>query len=170
MTPVRWIAGTVICAAMIATPAMAQTGIYMSIVGSRQGTFNGGASRPGMPNAIKLLSVAHKAVPAQGAAAGKAAMTSIVLTMQIGKASPQLFQAAATGEPLTTVVIELDKPAYGNKLASGNAVGRIALSDARVSGVWHGPNGIDRITLAYPKILVTYLNGKTTTADDWTVE
>ena len=90
----------------------------------------------------------------------------LVITKAIGVASPQLEQAAANNEDLAEVTIRFATSNGKGKMPT--AVERVELKHAAIlSRRVVGQTEVIRLT--YQQILVTHVNGGTSTTDDWLV-
>jgi type VI secretion system secreted protein Hcp len=166
----------------------AQTGqpviAFVSIEGQKTGTFKGSATAEGNEGKIEcigfrfLMSVPHD--PESGRASGKRQHSPVVLIKNIDYSTPQLLQAAVTGEVLKSVVIEFYKKASDGRQ---QLYYRVTLSNASVSqisqygGTAQGDGGynLNNTGNTYEEISVTYQNiqfehviGNTAASDDWT--
>jgi type VI secretion system secreted protein Hcp len=141
-----------------ALPAMAAHQAYMSITGTKQGSFKG----QGPSGKIEITSVSHNVTMASGMAAGKRQHGEITITKEVDSASPKLFQALSTNETLSDVTIEFT----GSGAGAGKAAQRITLTNAIITSDRKSGN-IETITIEYEAITVTYVNGGKTATDDW---
>lgn len=87
---------------------MAMT-IYMTVTGASQGAIEGEVEQTGRDGTILGYALEHKMeIPRDthtGLPVGQRIHHPLIITTDIGKHSPKLFQACATGEPLS---VELD--------------------------------------------------------------
>ena len=81
---------------------------------------------------------------------------------KIDKASPLFFQAMQKNEVLRGVTISY----AGSGAGAGKVAQRIAMGNVTVSGI-QNVNGMERITLNYQTIEVTWTDGGKTATDDW---
>lgn len=81
---------------------------YVTIVGARQGPFRGEAAGKHQGKLVGLAFEQESSRPAgrAGGVFGKPSFGPVRFTRQWGPASPQLLEALATGEALTTVLFE----------------------------------------------------------------
>jgi type VI secretion system secreted protein Hcp len=110
-----------------------------------------------------------------GMATGRRQHTPITITRVVDGSSPLLQQAAATGEVLKEVTIQLDKPS-----AHRNSYLQIKLTNVLVSGIsliggignGSGPGSygdpVEQISLVYANIQYVYSDGKDAFKDNWT--
>ncbi len=90
--------------------AMAAYEFYVTIEGTKQGTFRGESTREAFRNKIPGISYQFSVkIPrdlATGMTSGKRVYQPVTFTKLWGAASPQIWQAAATNEVLKTVLFE----------------------------------------------------------------
>jgi type VI secretion system Hcp family effector len=159
----RMLAG-VLCGLLCVATAMASFQAYMTVQGKNQGKLKGESSRAGKSD-IKLIGVLHvvEAPAARGARRG-----TIVVTKEVGAASPQLLQAFTTHEVLSNVAIEFIATGSGAGAGKVTDARNVVLSDATIASIKKGAHNQEEITFVYDKITVTNLAGKTSASDDWT--
>ncbi len=159
----------------------AQTGgtFCVTIEGIKQGKFKGEMARaicgdriPGVRFSYQVSSPHDMAT---GQASGKRQHNPVVVTVEWGPATPQIFQAVATNEVLKSVVIEFIRTG-----ATGvqEVYQTIRLTNATVSSVrMHvnepqpgGPaenRALADVAFAFQRIEIENRPGKTMAADDW---
>jgi|SRR5208282_614605 len=151
----------------------------VTIQGAVQGIFKGqgaGREKDKIAGVALTYGLAVPKDPASGFRTGKRQPKAVVFTKEWGAASPQLFQAAATNEVLTSVLFEfVTTNTYGKEEIDYT----IELTNATISGFegsLHigekaGPiidtRELEVITLEFQKIVVTSVTGGTTATDDW---
>jgi type VI secretion system Hcp family effector len=169
------IAGLVLLA--LALPASA-TNIYCTVVGAKQGTFQGDTALHGDATTIAVYALTQELkVPvdaASGLGAGKLQHSPVTIVKELDKSSTQFFIAAVSNETLRSVTCTfyrttnegMVRPYY--KIALTNA----AVVEFKDSG--DGVNGTaqadehEHISLTYQKITLTDIDSGTTATDDWT--
>jgi type VI secretion system secreted protein Hcp len=161
----------------VALPASA-TDIYCTVVGARQGTFQGDPVARGNATQIAVYALTQELkVPfdaASGQSTGKRQHSPLTIVKELDKSSPQFFTAAATNEVLKSVTCTL----YRN---SGNgqtrAYFKIALTNATIVELKDSGDGVngaaqgderERISFSYQKIELTDFDSNITAVDDWT--
>lgn len=152
---------------------------YVTIKGATQGTLkgqSGGRKNDEIPGVAFSYGIESALDAATGLPTGKRQHKPVVFTKEWGVASPQLYQAAATNEVLTSVHFEF-VAANAAGLVGTNFI--IELTNASISGfkgsVHRGEKNspvidtreLERITLEFQKITITSLTGGTTATDDW---
>jgi type VI secretion system secreted protein Hcp len=150
---------TVIAVLLPAPPAHAAFDAYMTIKGSKQGQIKGDA----MSDQIHLVNVVRDTPMAAAMPAGRRMHSTITITKEIDKASPNLFQALSTNEVLSDVEITFTGGAGGAKTAQ-----RIVLTNATIVSD-RKAGGNEQITFDYQSIEVTWTDGGKTASDDWLV-
>lgn len=155
---------SVLCVGL-AAPALAATDIFMSITSAKQGQFKGDGKSSHGSQWIPVVSVSESATPgrdsATGQASGKRQHEPIKIVKVIDASTPQLHQAAATGEHLKEVVFEFYR---GNAPGKQELYETIRLSDAMITGIQNrgagnagqGGRPTEEISFEYEKIEFTY--------------
>jgi type VI secretion system secreted protein Hcp len=152
--------------------------IFVTVTAAKQGAFKGESTQKGHENAFDAVgfdygvTVPHDA--ASGQASGKRQHHPVTITKAWGASSPQFYAAAYNNEVLTSVVIE-----FHTLDSKGLDVldHRVTLSNATVESVNQSvelgaPADVDarelmQISLAFQKIDIESLTGKTSAMDDW---
>ncbi len=109
---------------------------YMSIKGSKQGSFHGGSTRSHHNGWTEVLSVNFNCIAPFDAASGKTTgrrkHDPIIIKRELDGATPGLFQLCATKEALSSIIIDIVE-------AEGNGWERtthtITLTNARISSI-----------------------------------
>jgi type VI secretion system secreted protein Hcp len=146
-----------VSALLSAAPAMAAIDSYMTVTGARQGPIKGN----GMSEQIRLVSVVRDTPTATRMVVGQRRHSTITITKEIDAASPKFAMALGSNEPLKTVTITFVGGPRGEKTAQ-----RIVLTNATILSV-RKEGELEKITLDYQAIEVTWTNGGTTMSDDW---
>jgi type VI secretion system secreted protein Hcp len=164
-----------------ATPLLGSgpVSFYVTIQGARQGNLKGqssGASHTGQIAGVQFqmqMTVAHDAV--SGKASGNHQYTQIVFTKQWDASSPQLFQAASSGELLPVVEFDFVRTAADGREYTFET---IKLTEASITGIkdYIGyPNSgnasdgraLEEVSIAFQKIEISNIDGHTMAIDDW---
>jgi len=165
-------------AATVTNSLVPTTQIYAEIEGSKQGKIPGDSTNAKWKNAIEIsglsFGVSTPIDAASGQATGKHTHAPIVITKNISKNSPLLFQAAVTNENLKNVTFSF---VSANSTGQQNVYYTINLQNAVISDYQDAagdlikdgkqPDPREQITLTYQKITVTSNESKTTATDDW---
>jgi type VI secretion system secreted protein Hcp len=141
-----------------AANAVAAEDMFMTVVGAKQGAIKGEAAA----GSIHLTGVVHQMDAASGMASGKRQHNPITITKEVDSASPKLFQASASNEVLSQVVIAFQGS------GAGDAAQKIVLTNATILSI-RKAGKTEQITLDYQVIEVTYAKGGKTAMDDWSV-
>ncbi len=160
-----------------ALPASA-TNIYCTVVGAKQGKFQGDPGLHGDPTQIPVYALTEELkVPydaASGQSTGRPQHSPIVISKELDASSPQFFTAAANNESLRSVTCTLYRTANDSTL---RAYFKIAMTNASVVEIKDSGNGVngtertderEHISFTYQKIEWTDLTSGTTAVDDWT--
>ncbi len=152
--------------------AAASDQFYLSVKGQKQGVINGDVTAANWKNSIEVLSFSFGAASphdvATGMATGKVQFSPFVVTKQIDKSSPQLFQALTTGENLPDVKLSL---VGTDKTGKDLAYYTVTLTNAVITGITDSYSPSDgmppheEVSFAYQKIQVEYAGGAVATAD-----
>jgi type VI secretion system secreted protein Hcp len=148
----------------MAVPAVAQS--TMTIMGEKQGAFKGESVRRG--GEIGVVSVVHERT-APERARGMRGHNPVVVTREVGAASPQLFQAYSTREVLPEVALNIGSQTGGAGAGKMRLAQRVVLRNATISSV-RKVGKLEEITFNYEAITVTYVDGGVSATDDWTTQ
>jgi len=167
-----------------ATVANAANTIMVSVSGLKQGQFKGESTRSQMQDKIEASSfsfeVASPRDAASGLASGRRQYKPLIITKEMGAASPQFLTALTTNEPLKTVTLDFYKT---NQNGEEYIYYTIKLTNAIVAGIrQHTPDAagaggdkhpsaggsaqLEEISLSFQKIEVESKDGKTMAIDD----
>jgi len=147
---------------------------YISIKGQTQGQFAGDGSDPKNKNRILInsfsMSAASPRDPATGQASGKRQWKPLRIQKVWGAASVQIYQALATNETLTSVLIEFITVLQGAEKLDHS----ISLTNASITEVGELPastqspigNELEEVSFIFQKIEIKDKSGKTF-MDDW---
>jgi len=165
--------------------AMAAYEFYVTIQGSKQGTFRGESEREMHRNKIPGLAYQFSVkVPrdlATGYTTGKRLYSPITFTKAWGAASPQLWQALVTNELLSSVLFEFvttnangeEMVYYTVKLTNANVSDIRAFTPsagamgAAPSLAATGGRDLEEVSFVFQNIEITSVEGKTMFADSW---
>jgi len=162
--------------AAAAVPASA-TDIYCTVVGAKQGPFQGDPGLRGSTTQIAVYSLTQDLkVPfdaGSGLSTGRRQHSPLTIVKELDKSSPQFFTAAATNERLSSVICTLYRNAGEGQL---RAYYKISLFNATIVEIQNSGNGVngaahgderERISFTYQKIELTDLDSNTSASDDW---
>ena len=161
------------------SPAPAAEPATLRAVGTKNGVIQGS----GPDGNIAVIACEHEIVsprdPASGLPTGKRQHKPFVITKEVDKASPVLYQVLVTNENLTTVELKVFRtdPAGGGKPLH---VYTVKLTNASIASIRHWKpstkdpatiaNGFaeyEEISFTYQKIEWTWVDGGITASDDW---
>jgi len=138
----------------------------VSIEGAKQGRFKGEGNKDQTRDKIVGLFYQHEMAAkrdADGKPEGRARHEVLTITKGVGAASPQILQAAASGEVLKTVVIEMYQG------GTAEAFYTVTLSNARIVSLkqfnekgWY----YETVGLSFEKMEVEHRGSKSKAVDD----
>ena len=157
---------------------------YLILKGQKQGSINGSVTQRGHENSIAVHAFNHEVDsprdPASGLPTGKRMHKPFVITKEIDKSSPLLWNALVNNENLTGWTLQCWNPALAVAvgLSTEKQVYTIALTNASIASIREVmPDNQDpsaqslsmreEITFTYQKIAWTWVDGGITAQDDW---
>ena len=165
-------------ALLLAVPTAEAGPFYFSIEGTKQGVFRGESGVAGKSIGLRFqYSVASPRDLATGLATGRRQHQPVVITKEWGGASPQIFQAMATGEVLKTVVFEFMRT---NAQGQTYVFQTMRLYNAQTSQIRQynsvanagepvDARALEDISFSFQRIEITNMDSKTTAVDDWQI-
>ncbi len=158
---------------------------YLTLKGAKQGQINGSVTQKGRENSIMVIAVDHSIVsprdPASGLPTGKRMHKPLVITKELDKSSPLLYNALVTNENIVEFTLEFwsPKPAVAGTTAAEVQNYTIKLTNASIASIaFDMPNNenpanakyneMEVIAFTYQKIEWTWTDGGITASDDWT--
>jgi type VI secretion system secreted protein Hcp len=143
-------------------------GINLTIEGTKQGVFPGAKG-----GAIAALQFSYGVKSPRDAATGQTSAKRqhgpIVVTKMVGTASPQIFQALTSNEPLKSVVVDLP----GGEGGIGYTIKLTNASISEIKQYTEVLNGratvLEDVSFTFQKIEVQDPGTKTMAMDDWTM-
>jgi type VI secretion system secreted protein Hcp len=152
---------------------------FVTIKGAKQGQFKGELHEAGHTAEIgglrlsMQLDIPHDA--ATGRASGKRQYQALTITKEWGAASPQILQAAATDEILTTISLQFVRTTSTGVEETSQT---ITLTNAAISEVrryvdFTAPEGsagqleLEDVSFVFQRIVVEDVPGRTSFSDDW---
>jgi len=158
---------------------------YLKIKGQKQGEIKGGVTQKGRENKIMVIAVSHEIIsprdPASGLPTGKRMHKPLVITKELDKASPLLYNALVNNENISEFELQFWAPQkqhasagvgaeyqnYTIKLTNSN----IASISFRLANNKHPDlmkfSEYEEIAFTYQKIEWTWMDGGITAMDDW---
>src|SRR5271154_651018 len=154
---------------------------YATVIGAKQGTFKsegaqGGLGKGKIPGVDFGYGVETPHDPTSGAGSGKRQHQPVIFTKEWGASSPQFYQAAFTGEVLTTVTFEFilvgadGKEMIDHTIKLTNAtIAEVeqSLQNGQAGGPLVDSRDLQSIYFYFQKIDITSLTGQTEAVDDW---
>lgn len=150
----------------------------VAIKGSKQGNFKGSFLKNGVPSIVGFKFSSQSTSPRDpvtGMATGKRQTSPITFTKEWDASSPQILQALASNEVLSTVTfqfMEVDK--QGREIVYQT----ITLTNASIAAVRRyidvasgsepaDPRALEDVSFTYQKIMIQDATGQTAFSDDW---
>jgi len=152
---------------------------YLTLKGQKQGAINGSVTQKGRENSIMIIAVSHSVLSprdaASGLATGKRMHKPVVLTQELDKSVPLLYNVLVNNENLTEWTLKFWEPSqtgaekqyFTIKLTNAT----IASIDFRMANNKH-PDLMKfkeylEVAFTYQKIEWTWMEGGITALDDW---
>lgn len=143
---------------------------YLKLKGQKTGDIKGSVTQKGREGTIAVIAVSHEIVSprdsASGLPTGKRMHKPFVITKELDKSTPILYQALVNNENIP----EFELAVFSDKLAKAPAY-TVKLSNASISEIRlvTTPEGKDamEVSFTYQKIEWTWVDGGITASDDW---
>jgi type VI secretion system secreted protein Hcp len=159
---------------------------YAYIKGQKSGEVKGGITQKGREGAIGVIAVSHSIVsprdPQSGLPTGQRMHKPIVITKELDKATPILYNMLCTNENITECTLKFWTPQLKAATGTGAEVQHytVKLTNANIASYdFHQANirhpdlvkfaEYEEIALTYQKIEWTWNDGGITAGDDWEV-
>ena len=157
---------------------------FLSITGQKTGQIKGGVIQKGREGQIAVFAAYHEIIsprdPTSGLATGKRMHKPIIITKEIDKSSPVLYQLLCTNENLTDVTLRFWAPNMATSIGTGQEVQNytiklinahiasitLNMADNKIPGQTSLPEE-ERVEFTYQKITWTWTDGGVTFSDDW---
>lgn len=152
---------------------------YLTVVAERQNLIRGSVLQKGREGKILVISVSHEIVaprnPQSGLPTGKRMHKPFVVTKELDRASPLLYQVICTNENLTDVRIEFwtstptgqEKQHYTVRLTNAN----LSAVNFKMANIRNPKlqrlTEYEELSFTYQKIEWTWTEGGLTASDDW---
>lgn len=157
---------------------------YMYAKGQKSGQIKGSVTQKGREDSIAVISVSHEIVsprdPQSGLPTGQRMHKPFVVTKELDKATPVLYNVLCTNENLSEVTIKFWTPQLKAATGVGSEVqhytvkltnANIASHSFRQANIRNGDlvklAEYEEIAMTYQKIEWTWNDGGITAADDW---
>ncbi|MCA1692827.1 MAG: type VI secretion system tube protein Hcp [Actinobacteria bacterium] len=152
---------------------------YLTLKGQRQGVIKGSVTQKGREGTILVRGASHEIVsprdPASGQATGKRVHKPFVITKEVDRATPLLYQALVTNEVFLEWTLRLTRATLQSTEQQHYTVKLLNASIASIS--FRLPDNqvpdlarvveYEEISFVYPKIEWTWSDGGITAIDDW---
>ncbi len=142
--------------------------ITMTAKGNKTGDFKGDAAGSKL---INVFAYHHELMsprdPASGLPTGKRQHTPVVITKAVGASSPQFFNAVATNETLSKVVITFTQSQRDGREVTFYVVTLTNASASDIKEYTSGSSLLEDISFTYQKIEISDPIAKTSASDDW---
>ncbi len=157
---------------------------YLKLKGQKQGEIKGSVTQKGREGKIQVIAVSHEIISPRDAASGlptgKRQHKPFVITKELDKSSPLLYNVLVNNENVTEWELQFWTPQI--KAASGGGVEvqhyTIKLTNANIASIaFRMPNNkhpelmrfaeYEEIAFTYQKIVWTWNDGGITADDDW---
>ncbi len=164
---------------LAAGPAQGALNAYMKLTGQRQGRIQGGVTQRGKEGSIEVIAFSHEIIsprdPATGLPTGRRQHKPFTVKVTLDRALPLLYQALATSETFTDLVLQFYRPSPDRsevnhftialKNASIASI-KTVLPDTQDANTSGQPEQVE-ISFTYQKIIWTWSDGGISAEDDW---
>lgn len=157
---------------------------YLRLKGKKQGEIKGSVVQKGRENKIQIIAVSHDITSPRDAASGlptgKVMHKPLVITKELDKSSPLLYNALCNNETMTEFELQFWTPNRGAATGVGAEKQHytVRLSNASISDIkFRMPNNknpelvnlaeYEEISFTYQKIEWIWNEGSLTGMDDW---
>jgi type VI secretion system secreted protein Hcp len=157
---------------------------YLRLTGQKQGAIKGSVYQKGREDSIMVIAVSHEIIsprdPASGLPTGKRMHKPFVITKELDKASPLLYNTLTNNENITDLTVQFWTPQLDPKRGMGAEVHHflIKLTNANIASIsFRMPNNkhpdlmkfaeYEEIAFTYERIEWTWIDGGIMAADSW---
>ena len=157
---------------------------YLKLKGQKQGDIKGSVTQKGREDKIMVIAVSHEIIsprdPASGLPTGKRMHKPFVITKELDKATPLLYNALVNNENVSDWELQFWTPQIKAQTGVGVEVQHysVKLINANVASIhFQMPNNKhpdlmkfnenEQIAFTYQKIIWTWNDGGITAEDDW---
>jgi type VI secretion system secreted protein Hcp len=157
---------------------------YLNLKGQKQGQIKGSVTQKGREGKIMVIAVSHEIVSPRDAASGlptgKRQHKPFVITKELDKSSPLLYNALVNNENITEFVLQFWSPKQGAATGAGVEFQHytVKLTNANIADIrfimLNNKNPelmryaeYEEIAFTYQKIEWTWTDGGITSQDDW---
>jgi type VI secretion system secreted protein Hcp len=157
---------------------------YLKLKGQKQGDIKGSVTQKGREGKILVIAAEHEVLSprdaSSGLASGKRTHKPFVITKELDKSSPLLYQMLVSNEPIVEWELQFWAPSAPSAASAGTEVQRytVTLTNASISDIkFHMLNNknpefqryaeFEEVSFTYQKIQWTWTDGGIMTQDDW---
>jgi type VI secretion system secreted protein Hcp len=157
---------------------------YLKLRGQKQGEIKGSVTQKGREGKILVIAAEHEVLSprdaSSGLATGKRTHKPFVITKELDKSSPLLYQLLATNEPIVEWELQFWAPALSSATSVGTEVQRytVTLTNASIVDIkfqmlnnknpeFQRYSEYEEVSFTYQKIQWTWTDGGITTQDEW---
>jgi type VI secretion system secreted protein Hcp len=157
---------------------------YLSLKGQKTGTIKGSVTQKGKEGKIMVIAVSHEITSPRDAASGlptgKRQHKPFVITKELDKSSPILYNVLCTNENIIEFKLQFWTPKVGAGAGSGAEVQHytVELTNAKIAGInftmLNNKNPelmrfaeYEEVAFTYEKIQWTWIDGGITSSDEW---
>ena len=152
---------------------------YLKLKGQKQGEIKGSVTQKGRENKIMVIAVSHEIISPRDAASGlptgKRMHKPLVITKELDKSSPLLYNALTNNENITEWELQFWQPSatgaekqhYTIKLTNANIASiHFVMANNKHPDLMKFSE-YEEIAFTYQKIEWTWMDGGITAMDDW---
>ena len=155
---------------------------YLKLKGQKQGEIKGSVTQKGREGKIMVIAASHEVLSprdaASGLATGKRMHKPFVITKEIDKSTPLLYNALVNNENITEWELQFWTPNKGKGTGTEKQYYTVKLTNASISDIsFHMLNNknpelvmyaeYEEISFTYQKISWTWVDGGIMAEDDW---
>ncbi len=157
---------------------------YLNLTGQKQGDIKGSVTQKGREDKIMVIAVSHEIISprdaASGLPSGKRMHKPYVITKELDKSSPLLYNVLVNNENITKWELQFWTPQVGVGTGTGTEVQHytVKLTNANIASIaFRMANNkhpelmkfaeYEEIAFTYQKIEWTWVKGGITAMDDW---
>jgi type VI secretion system secreted protein Hcp len=157
---------------------------YLKLKGQKHGDVKGSVTQKGREGKIMVIAASHEVLspmdPASGFATGKRQHKPFIITKEVDKSTPVLYEMLVNNENITDWELQFWRPSISSRTGVGTETQyyTVKLSNARIIDInFHMLNNknpelvryneYEEVAFSYEKITWTWNDGGITAEDDW---
>jgi type VI secretion system secreted protein Hcp len=155
---------------------------YLKLKGQKHGEVKGSVTQKGREGKIMVIAASHEVLSPRdsvsGNATGKVQHEPFIITKEVDKATPVLYEMLVTNENITEWELQFWKPGSGSGSGVEKQYYTVKLTNAKITDIsFHMLNTknpelmryaeYEEIAFVYQKITWTWVDGGITSEDDW---